>query len=131
VIGVRRIFWVGLGAAAGVLVVRKVSKAAQAYTPDGIAQSLAGLGDGLREMADVVREAMSERDAELRLALGVDEGAIDPDRARALIERPVADLDEPGHRRAGPDAGAVDPGRHEADSGRAANPAHRAPGRAR
>lgn len=120
-IGVRRIFWVGLGAAVGVLAVRKIGKVAQAYTPDGIAQSLAGLGDGLREMADVVREAMSERDAELRLALGVDEGTIDPARARALIEQPIADLNEPEHRRAGP----------AADSGRASNPAHRAPGRAR
>ena len=63
-------------ATAGVLVVRKVTKTAESYTPEGVAKGLAGIGEGLREMAQVVREAMDERDAELRLALGVDEGAI-------------------------------------------------------
>jgi hypothetical protein len=82
---------VALGATAGVLVVRKLTKTAQSYTPEGMAQGLSGIGEGLREMAQVVREAMQERDAELRLALGVDEGVIDPDEARALIERPTAD----------------------------------------
>lgn len=112
----RRIFWIALGATAGVLVVRKVTRTAQAYTPEGVAQGLAGLGDGLREMAQVVREAMAERDAELRLALGVDEGAIDPARAQALIDRPSDD-----HA-----WGA------SADADRPSNPAHRAAaGRAR
>jgi hypothetical protein len=119
VIGVRRIFWVALGATAGVLVVRKIASTAQAYTPGALVQGLAGLGDGLREIADVVREAMDDRDAELRLALGVDEGAIDPLRARSLIEQPTADHREPG----------TGPGR--TDYGRASNPAHRASGRAR
>jgi hypothetical protein len=71
----RRLFWVGLGAAAGVLVVRRVTKTAQAYTPEGMARSVAGLGEGLREMADAVREAMHEREAELRAALGADADA--------------------------------------------------------
>ena len=87
----RRIFWAVLGAVVGVLVVRKVTKTAQAYTPEGVARGLSGVGEGLREMAQVVREAMEERDAELRLALGVDEGVIDPRQASALIERPMAD----------------------------------------
>lgn len=76
------------------LVVRKVNRAAQAYTPEGVARGLSGIGEGLREMAAVVREAMDQRDAELRLALGVDEGAIDPVRAQALIDRPTADHDD-------------------------------------
>ena len=70
----RRLFWLGLGATAGVLVVRRVSRAAQAYTPDGMARSISGLGDGLRELAAVVREGMAEREAELRAALGADAG---------------------------------------------------------
>lgn len=89
----RRMFWVALGATVGVLVVRRVSRAAQAYTPEGMARGLAGLGEGLREMAGVVRESMEQREAELRLALGVDEGAIDPAAARDLVERPFADHD--------------------------------------
>jgi hypothetical protein len=68
----RRLFWVALGATVGVLVVRRVTRAAQAYTPEGVARSLSGLGEGLREMASVVREGMAEREAELRAALGAD-----------------------------------------------------------
>jgi hypothetical protein len=36
---VRRLFWLGVGIAVGALVVRQVSKAAQAYTPTGLAAS--------------------------------------------------------------------------------------------
>jgi hypothetical protein len=85
-------FWLALGATVGVLVVRKVTATAKAYTPEGVAQGLAGVGDGLREMAQVVKESMAQRDAELRLALGVDEGAIDAETAQQLIERPSAEL---------------------------------------
>jgi hypothetical protein len=100
---VRRIFWVALGATVGVLVVRKLTSTAKAYTPEGMAQGLAGIGDGLREMASVVKESMAQRDAELRIALGVDEGAMDTETAQQLIERPSADLrdgDVPGGLRA-------------------------------
>jgi hypothetical protein len=96
----RRVFWVALGATAGVLVVRKLSKVAQAYTPSGMAQGVSGglsdLADGLREMAEAVREGMAEREAELRYALGIDTGTL-PDglqmtdaQARALIEDPTS-----------------------------------------
>jgi hypothetical protein len=85
---VRRLFWTTLGATVGVVVVRKLTRTAQSYTPEGVAQGLAGIGEGLREMAQVVRESMAQRDAELRLALGIDEGAVDPRAAQALIEEP-------------------------------------------
>lgn len=88
----RRMFWLALGATVGVLVVRRVTKAAEAYTPEGVARGMSSLGEGLREMASAVREGMAEREAELRLALGVDEGAISPDRARELIDNPTVDL---------------------------------------
>ncbi|GAB3675148.1 hypothetical protein [Angustibacter aerolatus] len=87
----RRVFWVGLGATAGVLVVRRLTSAARAYTPEGVARGLSGLGDGLRELAEVVREGMEQRDAELRLALGVDAGAIDPATAQSLVDAPAGD----------------------------------------
>jgi hypothetical protein len=96
----RRLFWVALGATVGALIVRKVTKAAQAYSPTGMAQGLSGglsdLGEGLREMAEAVREGMGERETELRLALGIDTGMLpdgremSPDQARALIEDPTS-----------------------------------------
>lgn len=86
----RRLFWVAMGATAGVLVMRKVTTTARAYTPEGVAQGLSGLGDGLRELAAAVRESMAEREAELRLALGVDEGAMDSATAQSLIDHPTS-----------------------------------------
>jgi Family of unknown function (DUF6167) len=90
----RRVFWVALGATAGVLIVRKINKVAEAYTPEGVGRSLSALADALREMADVVREGMAEREEELRLALGVATGTerqgVDPGTARELLEKPTA-----------------------------------------
>ena len=96
----RRLFWVALGASIGVLVVHKVAKTAQAYSPTGIAQGLSGglsdLVEGLRELAEAVREGMAEREAELRYALGVDTGTtpdgreMSDEQARTLIQDPTA-----------------------------------------
>lgn len=96
----RRLFWVALGATVGVLLVRKVSKTAQAYSPSGVAQGLSNglsdLGEGLREMAESIREGMTERETELRYALGIDTGTMPDGRemsaeqARALIEDPTS-----------------------------------------
>lgn len=83
-----------MGATAGVLAMRKLSSTARAYTPEGVAEGLSGLGEGLRELAAAVRESMAERDAELRLALGIDEAAgaagMDAAAAQALIDNPTA-----------------------------------------
>ena len=83
-----RLFWIALGATAGVLVVRKLTQTAQAYTPAGVASSIEGLGDAVREFAAAVREGMDTRETELRVALGIDSGAIDAETARQLIENP-------------------------------------------
>ncbi len=95
--GVRRLFWVAVGAAAGVYVVHKVTRAARAFSPDGVSGSAASLADGLRELAAAVREGMAEREQELRVALGVDTGTLDPEQAQALLEDPTA-----AHDRSGP-----------------------------
>jgi len=89
---VRRLFWLTLGATAGVLVVRKVTKTAHAFTPAGLAGSAGGIGDSLRYFADQVRAGMVEREAELRHALGIDtEGRdLSPQEAADLIERPAS-----------------------------------------
>jgi hypothetical protein len=94
----RRLFWVALGATVGVLIVHKVTKTARAYSPSGMAQGLSGglseLGDGLREMAQAVREGMTERETELRYALGIDTATLpeghemNAAEARALLEEP-------------------------------------------
>jgi hypothetical protein len=90
----RRLFWVALGATVGVLVVRRVNRTAQAYTPEGLSRSLGNVADALREAAGAVREGMSEREQELRVALGVDAGDLDPAEAQDLLDRPAT----PRHR---------------------------------
>jgi hypothetical protein len=87
--GVRRLFWVALGATAGVLVVRRLSRTAQAYTPQGLTSSAGAALDALRELADDVREGMAAREQELRLALGVDAGQVDPAEVRDLLDDPT------------------------------------------
>jgi hypothetical protein len=72
----KRVFWVALGATAGVLVVRKASKALHKFTPSGIADGAAGLpgaiGGAFQDFADDVRAAAAEREFELYRVLGVD-----------------------------------------------------------
>jgi len=73
----RRLFWIAAGAAAGVYVARRVQRTAQSLTPTGIAGSLGAgmseLADAIRGFTDDVREAMDEREIELREALGLGE----------------------------------------------------------
>jgi len=64
-----RLFWMGVGAAVGVLVTRRVNRAARHLTPGGFADDV---GDALRELAGAVgsfgadvRAGMSEREHEL------------------------------------------------------------------
>jgi len=102
----KRLFWLALGVTVGVLAVRKVTKVAEAYSPSGVATSFAGglsdLGEGLRGMAEAVREGMAERETELRYALGIDTGTLpdgrsmSPDEARSLIDDPTAPRAQPG-----------------------------------
>lgn len=88
----RRIFWLTVGATAGVLVVRKVTRTAQAFTPAGLAGSAGGLGESLRGFAEQVRAGMAEREAELRDALGLDDAHdLPPAAAAQVIEHPTRD----------------------------------------
>ncbi len=72
----RRLFWVALGASLGVLIFRKLSRAADKLTPQGIASSLgAGLNElayTLRDFVEDVRESMSAQESALRSAAGLD-----------------------------------------------------------
>lgn len=90
----RRLFWVAFGAAAGVAIVRQVSKKAQAFTPSGIGRSVAGLGDSLRAFAEDVRVGMAEREYELSAAMHDDQGA-DQETLRHLLRDEERDDRDP------------------------------------
>ncbi|PZS16829.1 MAG: hypothetical protein DLM57_09545 [Pseudonocardiales bacterium] len=72
----RRLFWLAMGVTIGAMVMRKLSKLAEKLTPrgmsNGIASSLANLADSLRYFGTDVREAMAEREAEIRENTGLD-----------------------------------------------------------
>jgi hypothetical protein len=72
----RRLFWLAMGVTIGVLVVRKLSSAAEKLTPQSIASQLV---EGLRDLADAigdfgadVRATAAERELELRSGTGLD-----------------------------------------------------------
>ena len=54
----KRVFWIALGATAGVLVVRKLTKTAHTYTPAGLAEIVQELGASIRYFVDEVRDGM-------------------------------------------------------------------------
>jgi hypothetical protein len=66
-----RVFYVVLGATAGVLLVRRLTRAAEAWTPEGMTHRI---GSAISGFVDEIRTGMAEREADLRSALGIDEG---------------------------------------------------------
>lgn len=62
----RRGFWFVAGAGAGVYVMVKARRAAEAFTPDGLRDRLEGLQVGAQLFAEEVRAGMTERETELR-----------------------------------------------------------------
>jgi hypothetical protein len=72
----RRLFWLAMGVTVGVLVVRRLSRAAERITPTGMAQSvvdaLNNLAAAIGGFAADVGSAMREREAELRAGTGFD-----------------------------------------------------------
>ena len=65
-----RLFWVAVGAGAGMWAARTVKDKAQKYTPEGVADNVTGIGEAIRYFADEVRAGMAEREAELNDQLG-------------------------------------------------------------
>ena len=82
----RRLFWLAMGVTIGALIVRKLSRAAEKLTPQGLASSFAAglseLAAAIGDFATDVRAAMSEREAQLRASTGLD---------GALGDRPATD----------------------------------------
>ena len=89
----RRLFWVAVGAAAGIYAVRKVQKTMHAYSPSGLAERAGGLGESITAFAEEVRAGMADREAELREALGMDaahDAPLSPAGAADLIDHPAS-----------------------------------------
>ena len=66
-----RALWFVAGAGAGVYALSKARRAAEALTPEGLADRLSGLGLGARLFGDEVRTGMAEKEMELRNRLGL------------------------------------------------------------
>jgi hypothetical protein len=68
----KRLFWLGVGLAAGALVVRVLTKKARSLTPGGIAAGMADAAgnvlDSVRGFVEDVREGMAEREAQIQAA---------------------------------------------------------------
>ncbi|MEU7804087.1 hypothetical protein AB0J84_31040 [Micromonospora arborensis] len=92
----RRLFWLGIGVAVGVVVVRKATRTAQAYTPAGIAstvtESAGGLLESLRSFVEDVRVGMADREQEIHQAFA--QGVAFDDQYADLREDPrIGDRD--------------------------------------
>ncbi len=86
----RRLFWVAVGATAGVYAVRKVQKTMHAYSPSGIAGKAGGLAESAKGFVGEVRLRTAERETELRAALGLDdEPALSAAAAAELTDHPA------------------------------------------
>jgi hypothetical protein len=73
----RRLFYVALGATAGVLIVRKVTAAANKWTPEGIATQAGTAGDRLAAWWTEVQAFAAQREMELRDALGLEDARLE------------------------------------------------------
>jgi hypothetical protein len=73
----RRLFYLAVGVGIGIAAVRKATKAAQKFTPSGVAgsarSSASGLFDSSRAFIDEVRVNMAEREIQLHEALSGDD----------------------------------------------------------
>lgn len=88
----KRLLWLGIGLAVGALVVRKATRAAQSFTPAGIAaglsQSAGGIAEAVRSFVEDVRDGMAEREQQIHEALA-EAAAADGDRG--VRQEPRAD----------------------------------------
>ena len=73
----KRLLWLGVGLAVGALVVRKLTRKANEFTPSGIATSLSqsagGLVESVRSFVDDVRDGMAERQEQIHQAFAAGE----------------------------------------------------------
>jgi hypothetical protein len=69
----KRVLWLGIGLAVGVLVYRKATRAAQQFTPSGMAATVShcagNLVESVRSFVADVRDGMAEREQEIHTAM--------------------------------------------------------------
>jgi hypothetical protein len=86
----KRLLWLGVGVAVGAVIVRKLTKKANEFTPTGIATSLSesagGLVESLRNFVEDVRVGMAEREQEIHHAFA--QGEAFDDKFADLREDP-------------------------------------------
>ncbi|MDP9934275.1 hypothetical protein [Paenarthrobacter nicotinovorans] len=70
----KRIVWMGIGVAIGVIAFRKITEAQANLGPEGLNRAVGRMADGLFDFADAVRSGMHQREEDLRAALGIDDG---------------------------------------------------------
>jgi hypothetical protein len=98
----RRLFWIGVGAVAAVVVIRKAKGLIDEHTPPGVAQAagvVSGLGGALRSARKEFSAGLAEREAELRSDLL---GDVDLDEARTRTDEWRAERRERGETRTRP-----------------------------
>jgi hypothetical protein len=66
-----RALWFVAGAGAGAYALLKARRAAEAFTPEGLADRLAGLSVGARLFGEEVRAGMAEKENDLRERVGL------------------------------------------------------------
>ncbi|MEV4950799.1 MULTISPECIES: hypothetical protein [Paenarthrobacter] len=69
----KRIVWMGIGVAIGVIAFRKITEAQANLGPEGLNRAVGRMADGLFDFADAVRTGMHQREEDLRAALGIDD----------------------------------------------------------
>ena len=71
----KRVFWIALGATAGVLIAKQIRQSAQQLAPANVA---GGLAEQAKAFWSDVRVEMAAREVELRTAFGLDEAPTPP-----------------------------------------------------
>ena len=90
----KRLFWIGVGVAVTVVVLKQVSKlnnrvndVTTALTPAGIAASISSLAEGVGTLGTQLRQSMAENEEALRNALLPDEQTLARARERRAAHR--------------------------------------------
>lgn len=84
-----RTLWFVAGAGAGVYAVGRAKRVAEAFTPEGLADRLAGWSLGAHLFGQEVRAGMAEKETELRQRMGLTPHGLDAlDNRKTELDHP-------------------------------------------
>lgn len=69
---IKRVFWMSIGVAIGVIAVRRVTEAKSSLGQAGINRAVDTAATAVQGFAEALREGMTQREGDLRAALGLD-----------------------------------------------------------